>query len=93
VCGGRVLFLSDFLLSLIMDEEKQEPVAHDAVTSSIKAGEVSVPYSIYTNKEKWMVVGIVALAGFYRYVLILFHVLLSVMLLAAHAHVDQTFRC
>jgi hypothetical protein len=55
-------------LLLIMDEEKQEP-ARDAVTSSVKAGEVSLPYSIYTNKEKWMIVGIVALAGFYRYVL------------------------
>lgn len=25
-------------------------------------------YSIYTNKEKWLIVAMVALAGFYRYV-------------------------
>lgn len=25
-------------------------------------------YSIYTNKEKWLIVALVALAGFYRYV-------------------------
>ena len=24
-------------------------------------------YSIYTNKEKWLIVAMVALAGFYRY--------------------------
>ena len=30
-------------------------------------GEVDdVPYSIYTRKEKWVIVGMVALAGFYR---------------------------
>lgn len=29
--------------------------------------EVEVPYSIYTPKEKWLIVGMVALAGFYRY--------------------------
>jgi hypothetical protein len=50
-----------------MAEEKQEP-ANDAVTSSVEAGVVEAPYSIYTNKEKWMIVGMVALAGFYRYV-------------------------
>jgi hypothetical protein len=60
-----------------MDEEKQEPARDAAVTSSIEAGEVSVPYSIYTNKEKWMIVGIVALAGFYRYVPELFNQSLS----------------
>jgi hypothetical protein len=25
-----------------------------------------VPYSIYSRKEKWLIVGMVALAGFYR---------------------------
>ncbi|KAF2023724.1 MFS general substrate transporter [Setomelanomma holmii] len=45
-------------------EDKQEPV-DEAVTSAVEAGEVDVPYSIYTSKEKWMIVGMVALAGFY----------------------------
>jgi hypothetical protein len=30
-------------------------------------GEVEVPYSIYTSREKWLIVAMVALAGFYRY--------------------------
>ena len=46
-------------------DEKQE-VADDAVTSSIEAGEVDVPYSIYSIKEKWLIVAMVALAGFHR---------------------------
>jgi hypothetical protein len=50
-----------------MVEEKQE-LANDAVMSSVEAGVVEAPYSIYTNKEKWTIVGMVALAGFYRYV-------------------------
>lgn len=29
-------------------------------------GEVEVPYSIYGTKEKWLIVAMVALAGFYR---------------------------
>ena len=33
-------------------------------------GEVEVPYGIYTSKEKWMIVAMVALAGFYRYVFV-----------------------
>jgi hypothetical protein len=74
-----------------MDEEKQEPARDAAVTSSIKAGEVSVPYSIYTNKEKWMIVGIVALAGFYRYVLDSITNSFYFMLLAFYVH-DQTTR-
>lgn len=44
---------------------KQEPV-DEAVTSAVEAGEVGVPYSIYSSKEKWMIVGMVAMAGFYR---------------------------
>jgi hypothetical protein len=48
-------------------EDKPEHV-DEAVTSSTEAGEVDLPYSIYTSKEKWMIVGMVALAGFYRYV-------------------------
>jgi hypothetical protein len=47
-------------------QEKQEPL--DEAVTSAEAGEVYVPYSIYSNKEKWMIVGMVALAGFYRYV-------------------------
>lgn len=33
-----------------------------------KEGEVELPYSIYSRKEKWIIVAMVALAGFYRYV-------------------------
>ncbi|KAH7089454.1 major facilitator superfamily domain-containing protein [Paraphoma chrysanthemicola] len=47
-----------------MAEDKQEPL-DEAATSTAEAGEVDVPYSIYTNKEKWLIVGMVALAGFY----------------------------
>jgi hypothetical protein len=50
-----------------MVEEKQETV-DEGLTSSIEAGVVEAPYSIYSNKEKWLIVGMVALAGFYRYV-------------------------
>jgi hypothetical protein len=55
---------------MVEEKKKQEPTANDAVTSSTstEVGEVSVPYSIYTTKEKWMIVAMVALAGFYRYV-------------------------
>lgn len=49
-----------------MADDKQER-ADEAVMSSVEAGEVTVPYSIYTSKEKWIIVGMVALAGFYRY--------------------------
>jgi hypothetical protein len=51
-----------------MAEDKQEPL-NDAAMSSIEAGVVEAPYSIYSSKEKWIIVGMVALAGFYRYVL------------------------
>jgi hypothetical protein len=54
-------------LQQTMVDDKQEPV-DEGVTSSIEAGEVEAPYSIYSNKEKWLIVGMVALAGFYRYV-------------------------
>jgi hypothetical protein len=47
--------------------DKQEPTV-EGVTSSAKVGDVEVPYSIYNIKEKWLIVGMVALAGFYRYV-------------------------
>ncbi|KAH3970209.1 hypothetical protein HBH70_209870 [Parastagonospora nodorum] len=47
-----------------MVEEKQETV-DEGLTSSIEAGVVEAPYSIYSNKEKWLIVGMVALAGFY----------------------------
>ena len=40
-----------------------EGVLRPAPTSE---GEVEVPYSIYTTKEKWLIVAMVALAGFYR---------------------------
>lgn len=49
--------------------EKEPAVATEGVLSS---GEeepevVSEPYSIYSPKEKWFIVAIVAIAGFYRY--------------------------
>ncbi|KAH7411833.1 major facilitator superfamily domain-containing protein [Phaeosphaeria sp. MPI-PUGE-AT-0046c] len=47
-----------------MAEDKQE-VDNEAAMPSIEAGEVDVPYSIYTSREKWIIVGMVALAGFY----------------------------
>jgi hypothetical protein len=51
---------------------KQEPIPVDEATIAPELpvkGEVEVPYSIYTNKEKWLIVAMVALAGFYRYAL------------------------
>jgi hypothetical protein len=50
---------------------KPEPVPVDeavVIPEAPVAGEVEAPYSIYTNKEKWLIVAMVALAGFYRYV-------------------------
>jgi hypothetical protein len=48
------------------DAEKKENT--DEAVAAAEAGEVLAPYSIYGNREKWMIVGMVALAGFYRYV-------------------------
>jgi len=50
-----------------MADSKQER-ADEAVMSAAEAGEVEMPYSIYSGKEKWLIVGMVAMAGFYRYV-------------------------
>lgn len=52
-------------------DAKREVVPVDEATvlpEAPVAGEVEVPYSIYSIKEKWLIVAIVALAGFYRYV-------------------------
>ena len=54
------------------EENKREPIPVDeaAVAPELPVeGEVEVPYSIYTSKEKWLIVAMVALAGFYRYTL------------------------
>lgn len=48
--------------------DKEEALPVDEGAPVPVEGEVEVPYSIYTNKEKWMIVAMVALAGFYRYV-------------------------
>ncbi|CAO2648591.1 Nn.00g078580.m01.CDS01 [Neocucurbitaria sp. VM-36] len=59
-----------------MDDAKQgssEPVAEGITTRPAepvseqgeREGEEEVPYSIYTSKEKWIIVAMVALAGFY----------------------------
>lgn len=50
--------------------EKKQEQDNEAVMSPAEAehGEVEIPYSIYSSKEKWFIVGMVALAGFYRYV-------------------------
>jgi hypothetical protein len=47
--------------------DKQEP-SDEAVPASEMPIRDDVPYSIYTRREKWLIVGMVALAGFYRYV-------------------------
>lgn len=50
-------------------DDKQEPVPVDEaaiIPEPPVEGEVEVPYSIYTSKEKWIIVAMVALAGFYR---------------------------
>jgi hypothetical protein len=52
-------------------DEKQDPIPVDEAVIAPELpvkGEVDQPYSIYTNKEKWLIVAMVALAGFYRYV-------------------------
>ncbi|KAL1796053.1 hypothetical protein ACET3X_006277 [Alternaria dauci] len=49
-------------------DDKQEPIPVDeaAIAPELPVeGEVEVPYSIYTSKEKWLIVAMVALAGFY----------------------------
>ncbi|KAL6705350.1 multidrug transporter [Coniothyrium glycines] len=43
-------------------DAKNEPVV---VPEAPVEGEVEAPYSIYTSKEKWLIVAMVALAGFY----------------------------
>ncbi|KAF1844623.1 MFS general substrate transporter [Cucurbitaria berberidis CBS 394.84] len=48
--------------------DKQEPPPVDEGVlrpQPTSEGEVEVPYSIYTSKEKWLIVAMVALAGFY----------------------------
>jgi hypothetical protein len=45
---------------------KQEPVVEGILSQGALIID-EVPYSIYTRKEKWLIVGMVALAGFYRY--------------------------
>jgi hypothetical protein len=45
-----------------MDDKKEPGEEPEVVVGSDEA------YSIYTNKEKWLIVALVALAGFYRYV-------------------------
>jgi hypothetical protein len=60
------LFPRRFLVTLrkMVDAEKKENT--DEAVAAAEAGEVLAPYSIYGNREKWMIVGMVALAGFYR---------------------------
>jgi hypothetical protein len=53
-------------------DEKLDPIPVDEAVIAPELpieGEVDQPYSIYTNKEKWLIVAMVALAGFYRYAL------------------------
>lgn len=51
--------------------EKREPLSADDAEKQpehpVDEGTVEVPYSIYTSNEKWLIVAMVALAGFYRY--------------------------
>lgn len=48
-------------------DDKRESASVDAarVPQEATKGEVEVPYSIYSTKEKWLIVAMVALAGFY----------------------------
>ncbi|KAI1528196.1 Major facilitator superfamily [Pyrenophora tritici-repentis] len=49
-------------------DEKQECAPGEAVVAPETLpveGQVEIPYSIYTSKEKWLIVAMVALAGFY----------------------------
>lgn len=55
-------------MAKVGEEDKHEPAPVDEAALGPVEGEVEVPYSIYTSKEKWIIVGMVALAGFYRYV-------------------------
>lgn len=52
------------------DNQDKQPAGHDVEKNVPReAGSVDdVPYSVYTAKEKWLIVAMVALAGFYRYV-------------------------
>ena len=50
------------------NDKVQDDVRGDAEAGGLAQGEVEEQYSIYTAKEKWLIVGMVALAGFYRYV-------------------------
>lgn len=59
----------DAIMAPSPTDDKQEPVPVDKaaiIPGPPVEGEVEVPYSIYTNKEKWIIVAMVALAGFYR---------------------------
>jgi hypothetical protein len=48
--------------------EKPSTATDVVAAPDTSVGEVDeVPYSIYSRKEKWLIVGMVALAGFYRY--------------------------
>jgi hypothetical protein len=54
-----------------MDAEKEAPLAATAGVLSSDVSQSSVPvepYSIYSRNEKWFIVGVVAVAGFYRHV-------------------------
>jgi hypothetical protein len=55
-------------MAKVTNDDKHEPVPVDEAAMVPVEGEVEVPYSIYTSKEKWIIVAMVALAGFYRYV-------------------------
>jgi hypothetical protein len=57
-------------MAAMTTDEKQVPIPVDEAVIAPELpveGEVEVPYSIYTSNEKWLIVAMVALAGFYRY--------------------------
>ena len=59
-------------MAATVTDGKAEPIPVDETVIAPELpveGEVEVPYSIYTSKEKWLIVAMVALAGFYRYTL------------------------
>lgn len=53
--------------SMRENSDEQKPVGEAGVTTDGVASE-EAPYSIYTQREKWLIVAMVAMAGFYRYV-------------------------
>jgi hypothetical protein len=56
--------------TLEVDKELPNVATQGMLSSDVSQMSVPVePYSIYSKNEKWFIVGVVAIAGFYRHVL------------------------